>query len=210
MQLVRRIVGQPQRWRPPPCRTEADATRWATRFSKAYRHWSTSSASTVSITRSATSPLSALSWPHTFGLLAKYRRSHTGTVTDISYAHDLTVEIAHRDFVAWLLFKKAVRLGVFCFCYTQLVTSQVILSARPIPTHFVRREVSPPIIRDRAGAIRPDFSVCVESSCTLVGRTSSVILGFLVHPRELGASPSAYWEDGSRQSQVVSSLFVGI
>ena len=34
---------------------------------------------------------------------------------------------------------------------------------------------SPPIIRDRAGAIRPDFSVCVESRCTLVGRASTVI-----------------------------------
>ena len=37
----------------------------------------------------------------------------------------------------------------------------VILGAL-FPTQFVRREVSPPIIRDRAGAIRPDFSVCVE------------------------------------------------
>ena len=29
--------------------------------------------------------------------------------------------------------------------------------------------------RDRAGAIRPDFSVCVGSRCTLVGRASAVI-----------------------------------
>ena len=37
-----------------------------------------------------------------------------------------------------------------------------------IPTQFVRSEslspFPPPIIRDRAGAIRPDLSVCVESS----------------------------------------------
>ena len=61
----------------------------------------------------------------------------------------------------------------------------VILRARLIPTHVVRREFSsPPIIRDRAGAIRPDFSVCVESSCMLVGRTSTVIVAFLLTPGE--------------------------
>ena len=63
-------------------------------------------------------------------------------------------------------------------CFMQSMTT-VILRARLIPTHFVRREFSPPIIRDRAGAIRPDFSMCVESSCTLVGRTLSVIVAFL-------------------------------
>ena len=41
---------------------------------------------------------------------------------------------------------------------------------------------SPPIIRDRSGAIRPDFSVCVEGRCMLVGRASSVIAAFSFTP----------------------------
>ena len=86
----------------------------------------------------------------------------------------------HRHFVALLLFKKADRIGL---CYIRLMTSQVIPSVRPIPTQFVRREFySPPIIRDRAGAIRPDFSVCVEGRCMLVGRASSVIVAFSFNP----------------------------
>ena len=37
--------------------------------------------------------------------------------------------------------------------------------ANAFPTQLVRRGcLSPPIIRDRAGVIRPDFSVCVEGS----------------------------------------------
>ena len=42
--------------------------------------------------------------------------------------------------------------------------------------------MTPHIIRDRAGAIRPDFSVCVENSCMLIGRTLSVIVAFLFTP----------------------------
>ena len=34
---------------------------------------------------------------------------------------------------------------------------------------------SPPIIRDRAGAIRPDFSVCVESLVALAGKLHSCV-----------------------------------
>ena len=57
LQLVRRIVGQPQRWQPPLCRADSDDARLATWFDRAYRDWSTSLTSTGSITRSPTSPL---------------------------------------------------------------------------------------------------------------------------------------------------------
>ena len=67
----------------------------------------------------------------------------------------------HAQHYVALLLLKAGRIG--SFFYVQLMTLVILvydLSRRIGCRDFF---FSPPIIRDRAGAIRPDFSVCVES-----------------------------------------------
>ena len=66
---------------------------------------------------------------------------------------------------------------MYACMFSRSIASQVILSLHSYPDAIRAQGLfySPPIIRDRAGAIRPDFSVRVESRCTLVGRASTVI-----------------------------------
>ena len=99
--------------------------------------------------------LSGWSGPHKLG----QRRSTASTLWD-----DYGPLVRARPMVEITsvasLFQKAGRIGVILL---RPVDDFGHPGGTPIPTHFVRREFSPPIIRDRAGAIRPDFPVCVES-----------------------------------------------
>ena len=67
-------------------------------------------------------------------------------------------QITHSHFVV-LLFQKAGRLGAFLL----RPVDGVYHPGGIFPDAIRAQGFSPPIIRDRAGAIRPDFSVCVES-----------------------------------------------
>ena len=74
------------------------------------------------------------------------------------------------------------------------------------PTQFVRREASPPIIRDRAGAIWPDFSVCVESSTRPKWSLPGIVAFSLTLGKRKGFGPPSASREGSpRQSRAVST-----
>ena len=68
------------------------------------------------------------------------------------------VQITHSHFVV-LLFQKAGRLGAFLL----RPVDGICHPGGTFPDAIRAQGFSPPIIRDRAGAIRPDFSVRVES-----------------------------------------------
>lgn len=101
--------------------------------------------------------------------------------------------------------------SVRCLLFSQLMAS-VILGAL-FPTQFVRRDL-----------LRPSSAITLVQSgrtfrCALrvehVDRADAFCYScVLVHSREveivLGGSPSASWEDSSRQSQAALTLLVGM
>ena len=122
------------------------------------------STSGCSFTRSSASSSLVQLRHHPVGQPSTFGRTHIRLVADALFVHSLTWRSCTDNLFVLLLFKKAGRLR---FCYIRLMTSQVIPSVQRNPD-AIRAPgpfCSPPIIHDRAGAIRPDFSVCVESRC---------------------------------------------
>ena len=68
------------------------------------------------------------------------------------------VQIMHSHFIV-LLFQEAGRLGAFGYAHVDGIRHP----GGTFPDAIRAQGFYPPIIRDRAGAIRPDIPVCVES-----------------------------------------------
>ena len=133
----------------------------------------TSSTSGSSLTSSSARSLLVQFRLHTVGLPTKFGRTHIGLVADALFVHSLTWRSCTDNLFVLLLFERAGRLRFLVLGrYHQVIPS---LQCYPDAIRAQGPFFSPPIIRDRAGAIRPDFSVCVESRCTLAGRASTVI-----------------------------------